>query len=207
MKNIRKTTAEECCIFTMTMAKKVLRRGHGAIQRVSWGGRGGLFPTSLIYFALNHLGGLALGITYTTENHDDWLTQQVNLDTSPTPLGERYWFLCPNKGCGRRCAKLYRPMRAEKFLCRHCYDLGYMSQQDRHASFYKALWRLQEIDQESLDPSTRLRKRLDLHEEYLSLQARIGRSRWPSATQTVRKFDCEITTTEELEREEARLTG
>jgi hypothetical protein len=204
---MKKTSVEETCIFTMAMAKKVLRRGHGAIEKVSWGGRGGLFPTSLIYFALNHLGGLALGITYTTENHDDWLTQQVNLDTSPTPFGERYWFLCPNKRCGRVCAKLYRPMRAEKFLCRHCYALGYMSQQDRHASFYKALWRRQEIDSELRDPAINPKKWLDLYEEDQSLQARTGRSRWPSVTQTVRKFDCEITTTEELEREEARLTG
>jgi hypothetical protein len=55
--------------------------------------------------------------------------------------------------------------------------------------------------------SATLGKRLELHDGNLSLQLRIGRSRWPTATQTVRKFDCEITTTEELEREEARLTG
>jgi hypothetical protein len=40
--------------------------------------------------------------------------------------GERPWFICPGKGCGRRVAKLY--LVGKYFLCRHCHDLTYSSQ-------------------------------------------------------------------------------
>ena len=45
--------------------------------------------------------------------------------------GYRPWFRCPgvvnDVRCGRRVGKLYRPGRADLYLCRHCYDLGYTS--------------------------------------------------------------------------------
>jgi hypothetical protein len=55
--------------------------------------------------------------------------------------GERPWFVCPEVGCGRRVALLYGPGRY--FLCRHCYDLAYQSQQDK--AMYRALHKAQFI--------------------------------------------------------------
>jgi hypothetical protein len=55
--------------------------------------------------------------------------------------GERPWFICPGAGCGRRVAVLYGPGRY--FLCRHCYDLVYVSQ--RENEMHRALRRTQPI--------------------------------------------------------------
>jgi hypothetical protein len=55
--------------------------------------------------------------------------------------GERPWFICPGAGCGRRVAVFYGPGRY--FLCRHCYDLVYESQQDNR--MYRALHKAQAI--------------------------------------------------------------
>lgn len=49
--------------------------------------------------------------------------------------GKRYWFACPvEKGgqrCNRRVGKLYRH-NGERFGCRECYDLTYLSCKDSH---------------------------------------------------------------------------
>lgn len=39
--------------------------------------------------------------------------------------GQRPWFICPAKSCGRRVAILYG---GNIFACRHCYELTYASQ-------------------------------------------------------------------------------
>jgi hypothetical protein len=41
--------------------------------------------------------------------------------------GQRPWFLCPARGCGRRVAILYG---GGIFACRHCYQLAYPSQRE-----------------------------------------------------------------------------
>ena len=52
----------------------------------------------------------------------------VYLDWTPCHLGgERPWFLCPARGCGRRVAILYG---GSIFACRHCYQLAYLSQRE-----------------------------------------------------------------------------
>jgi len=52
----------------------------------------------------------------------------VYLDTSPCHMGgERHWFLCPVRGCGRRVALLYG---GAIFACRHCHRLAYPSQRE-----------------------------------------------------------------------------
>lgn len=47
--------------------------------------------------------------------------------------GVRYWFLCPQKGCRSRVAKLYYV--SNLFACRTCHNLVYIHQQ-RHGSKY-----------------------------------------------------------------------
>jgi hypothetical protein len=52
----------------------------------------------------------------------------VYLDWTACHLGgQRPWFLCPARGCGRRVAILYG---GGIFACRHCYQLAYPSQRE-----------------------------------------------------------------------------
>lgn len=53
--------------------------------------------------------------------------------TAPRFGGRRWWFLCPLPGCGRRVGKLYLPLGATGFGCRHCYYLTYRSSQEAKA--------------------------------------------------------------------------
>lgn len=55
--------------------------------------------------------------------------QTVFFDKTPCNFGGyRYWFLCPR--CSRRVAVLYGA--GKYFLCRHCYNLCYSSQQENY---------------------------------------------------------------------------
>jgi hypothetical protein len=61
--------------------------------------------------------------------------------------GSRAWFVCPGivngVACSRRVAKLY--LKGRYFLCRHCHNLAYLSQQEAHR--HAALRRCQRIRQ------------------------------------------------------------
>lgn len=60
----------------------------------------------------------------------DWQDESypVYLDWTSCHLGgQRPWFLCPARGCGRRVAVLYG---GAIFACRHCYRLAYPSQRE-----------------------------------------------------------------------------
>lgn len=70
-------------------------------------------------------------LTYRTcsDGEVDWTDMDYSIQLTRTPCrfgGERTWFLCPGRGCGRRVAKLYRVDRY--YVCRHCGDLAYSSQ-------------------------------------------------------------------------------
>ncbi len=54
--------------------------------------------------------------------------------------GQRPWFLCPARGCGRRVAVLYG---GSIFACRHCHQLAYPSQ--RETSYDRAARRADKI--------------------------------------------------------------
>mgnify|MGYP001821906903 CR=1 FL=1 len=70
-------------------------------------------------------------LTYRHRNgSDDWKDEcyPIYLDWTPCPFGgQRPWFLCPARGCGRRVAILYG---GAIFACRHCYQLSYQSQRE-----------------------------------------------------------------------------
>lgn len=60
------------------------------------------------------------------------VSEQVALSKLPNHYGgARPFFLCP--GCGRRVRFLY--LRWERFRCRHCARLNYLSQQTAHDEF------------------------------------------------------------------------
>lgn len=61
---------------------------------------------------------------------DDWKDESypVHLEWTDCHIGgQRPWFLCPARGCGRRVALLYG---GSTFACRHCYELAYPSQRE-----------------------------------------------------------------------------
>ena len=70
-------------------------------------------------------------LTYRHRNSgNDWKNESypVYLDWTPCPFGgQRPWFLCPARGCGRRVASLYG---GSIFACRHCHQLAYQSQRE-----------------------------------------------------------------------------
>ena len=61
---------------------------------------------------------------------DEWKDESypVYLTTTPCHMGgERHWFLCPARGCGKRVAVIYG---GGIFACRRCYHLAYPSQRE-----------------------------------------------------------------------------
>lgn len=80
------------------------------------------------------------------EGHKEDVSYPVSLSWTPCNFGgSRPWFVCPGVvegvSCGRRVAKLY--LKGRYFLCRHCHDLAYSSQQEAHR--HAALHRCQRI--------------------------------------------------------------
>lgn len=66
------------------------------------------------------------------EGGGDWesIEQRINFDWTPCNYGgHRTWFLCSK--CNRRVAVIYGA--GKYFLCRHCCNLTYSSQQEGHA--------------------------------------------------------------------------
>ena len=63
-------------------------------------------------------------------NEEAWQSEEypVYLDWTPCNYGgQRPWFVCPARGCGRRVAILYG---GRIFACRHCRQLAYDSQRE-----------------------------------------------------------------------------
>lgn len=83
-------------------------------------------------------------LTYRHRTHDqDWKSEDYPVLLEWTRCnfgGERAWFICPARGCGRRVAVLYGGC---VFACRHCHQLAYDSQNE--AAHSRALGRTQAI--------------------------------------------------------------
>lgn len=73
----------------------------------------------------------ALRLLYRTRSQgSEWrdMDYKVLLDRTPCNFGgDRTWFLCPAKDCGKRVAKLYG---GAVFACRNCHALAYPSQRE-----------------------------------------------------------------------------
>lgn len=83
-------------------------------------------------------------LNYRSRSHGgEWQPMEypVHLEWTPCNLGgQRVWFTCPGKGCGRRVAVLYG---GSIFACRHCHQLAYESQ--RETSYDRAARRADRI--------------------------------------------------------------
>lgn len=82
-------------------------------------------------------------LRYHQQRGEDWEAEEYAVLLEWTRCnygGQRPWFLCPARGCGRRVAILYL---GNIFACRHCYQLAYDSQ--REAAHHRAMMRAQKI--------------------------------------------------------------
>lgn len=73
----------------------------------------------------------AVTLDYKTRSPgEDWEPMRYDVGLLRTPChlgGERVWFACPARGCGRRVAILHG---GKVFACRHCHALAYPSQSE-----------------------------------------------------------------------------
>lgn len=79
----------------------------------------------------------------------DWTDVDYSVSLVRTPChlgGERVWFRCPGRGCGRCVAKLYSV--GHYYVCRHCGNLAYGSQNE-------------DVTFRALSRADRLRRKLD----------------------------------------------
>ena len=104
------------------------RQGYlraGTMGNLIWSNRGE--QTGLITYSMVE-EGMVLNYRYRI-NGGEWqpVEQSIIFDRTPCNYGgHRTWFRCPR--CGKRVALLYGS--GKLFLCRHCYDLAYGSQQE-----------------------------------------------------------------------------
>ena len=97
----------------------------GTMGNLVWSNRGE--QTGIINYMMVE-EGMVLNYRYRI-NGGEWqpVEQSIIFDRTPCNYGgHRTWFRCPR--CGKRVALLYGA--GKLFLCRHCYDLSYGSQQE-----------------------------------------------------------------------------
>ena len=105
----------------------LLRPGHWGT--LSWTSRGE--PSGNVRYKVE---GSIFTLHYKVREYgDDW--EPIKLDAPLVTLpcrygGSRYYFLCPNRNCQRRCEVLYSVSRY--FVCRKCSGYLYSSQKGDH---------------------------------------------------------------------------
>lgn len=124
-------TVEDCWPLSVFSLQEGLDYGPGWHGGVYWTDRGE--PSGSLAYTTERFGddGLAVRLRYHIgEDEYDYL---VPVTTTPVYFGgHRWWFFCPNRNCGRRVYRLYRPPGGRYFLCRDCYGLTYRSCQESH---------------------------------------------------------------------------
>jgi len=120
-----KTTTESQKRIDIRWLKKKGYLRAGTMGSLSWSCRGEQ-TGSIMYSMVEE--GMFLNYRY-RKNGGNWETveQRIFFDRTPCNYGgTRTWFLCPH--CRKRVVVLYGA--GKLFLCRHCYDLTYGSQQE-----------------------------------------------------------------------------
>ena len=119
-----KTTTESQHRVDIRWMKKQGYLRSGACGVLTWSCRNE--QTGAIRFSME-TGRMVLNYRHRPHN-GEWedVEQVISFDWTPCNYGgKRTWFLCPH--CNRRVALLYGA--GKYFLCRHCYNLTYASQQ------------------------------------------------------------------------------
>ncbi len=124
-----KSTTESKYALDIRFLKKMNFLRPGIVGTLTWSRKGKQvgaisFKTKSDYIILDYKF---------RERGNDWedVKQTVTFDRTPCHYGGcRTWFLCPR--CEKRVALLY--LSSKFFLCRHCYDLTYTSQQENEVA-------------------------------------------------------------------------
>lgn len=135
----KKTQVEECHKLTIYAIKPYLHPGWGGTFR--WK-RGEQDAGNISYRVQGSDSPHEIRLIYTigaqTANPVSY-DYPVQLVTSRLSWGkERYWFICPVAGCGRRVGCLYLAPGGKYFVCRHCNQLSYETRQEGYKD--KALY-------------------------------------------------------------------
>ena len=135
---------ENCLVLDINWLYRAVC-GDGQARTISWENRGRDVASVSCKLYEGRLCLLML-TTDKSGGHGGLDFQEVEIiSTACNYGGVRHWFVCPgcikeleamgvsnylgrDAHCGRRVSKLYLPPGGRLFLCRHCYDLRYMSQ-------------------------------------------------------------------------------
>jgi len=130
---LRKDTVEDCIAIDISWLKRnhYLHPGRHTAGSLRWS-QGRESAGSIGFEARLDLTPPFIRLHYTI-NRTEKIDYRVDLATTqPNYAGIRWWFICPNRKCGRRVGKLYSAPGSKYFLCRTCQDLTYTSCQDSH---------------------------------------------------------------------------
>lgn len=134
-----KQVVERCLRLHAGSLRDALAVGGPVDGRLAWNASGGGAGASL-EFAVSPLGDdraeLRLQYSLGAAKDAQAVEEAIIMVATPQPFGGRRWaFLCPlerdGRACGRRAWVLYLPPGQVYFGCRQCYDLSYMSRQQR----------------------------------------------------------------------------
>jgi hypothetical protein len=131
----KKTTVEDCRALDICVLHpgRIRQREASHAGVLTWRDADGEGSGSVGFGLQTEAGASWLRLHYTVRG-DTPVHYRVQLETTPVHFGgERWWFLCPAAGCGRRVRKLYLGPSGTYFACRHCYNLTYASAQSHDA--------------------------------------------------------------------------
>jgi hypothetical protein len=126
----KKKTVEQAWRLDMARFAKDVQLDRAGSGYTAWRGNLGSETTIGWEVCPPHRLRLYYSVTKRDRNKVDY-DYWVDLDTTPCYYGnKRWWFICPNTNCRRRCRILYMAPGSDYFLCRICQNLTYRSQQE-----------------------------------------------------------------------------
>ena len=125
----KKSTTDSQHDIDIRWMKKNNRLRPGITDSLSWSRRGR--ETGSVGYTMEE-SRMILYYRYRPHGGEwEQVEQTIQFDRTPCNYGgSRIWFLCPY--CGKRVAVLYGA--GKYFLCRHCHNLAYASQQESGSS-------------------------------------------------------------------------
>ena len=130
-----KPTTNDYLSFSMARLRELGVVKDKIHQHGSWQWTRNGEEVSSIAYEVNTLDWHAwLRVYYTNTKSDEKQDYNITLTTTtPNYGGQRWWFICPAQGCGRRVGVLYL---AKILACRHCYNAAYPSQNQQPHDYY-----------------------------------------------------------------------
>lgn len=135
-----KLTTNNCCALDINWLKKnnYIQHGQAIDVFTSWRSRMTKKTTQAIKVRVISDKGIKLNY----ERNGEEIEYYAKFTYSNCNYGgKRVWFQCPNEDCKKRVGKLF--LRGKYFLCRHCHNLAYETQNMTDA--FRSLEKAQKI--------------------------------------------------------------